>query len=107
MVRQTIDSEGTLQRAPRRLGAEVRRDFNDKASHALVASNAEVFIFEDLKLENMTIAPTPKQDVAGRWARYGSAAEAGLNKACSPALSTWEVVRHLQGCAPQQARAVR
>ena len=38
-------------------------------------------MLEDLKLKNMTAAPAPKQDVAGRYTRNGAAAKAGLNKA--------------------------
>ncbi len=62
-------------------GANVRQDFAHKASHALVASNAQVFAFEDLKLKNMTAAPAPKQDAKGRYTANGAAAKAGLNKA--------------------------
>ena len=62
-------------------GAEVRQDFAHKASHKLVTSSAEVFVFEDLKLKNMTASPAPVQVSVGRWAPNGSAAKAGLNKA--------------------------
>ncbi|SCK37900.1 Transposase [Variovorax sp. HW608] len=62
-------------------GRNVRQEFAHQTSHALVASNAEVFAFEDLKIKNMTAAPAPKLDAEGRWARNGSAAKAGLNAA--------------------------
>ena len=62
-------------------GANVRRDFAHQTSHALVTSRAQVFVFEDLKLKNMTAAPAPKQDAAGRYTANGAAAKAGLNKA--------------------------
>jgi len=62
-------------------GAEVRRDFAHKASHALAASSAEVFVLEDLKLKNMTAAPAPRLDKPGRYTANGAAAKAGLNKA--------------------------
>ena len=59
----------------------VRVDVAHKASHELVESDHEVFAFEDLNIKNMTAAPAPKPDAAGRWARNGSAARAGLNAA--------------------------
>lgn len=62
-------------------GREVRQDFAHKASRALVDSPAEVFVVEDLKLANMTAAPAPRQDAAGRYTANGAAAKAGLNKA--------------------------
>ena len=52
-----------------------------QASTTLVRSPAEVFVFEDLKLKNMTAAPAPKLDEAGRYTANGAAAKAGLNKA--------------------------
>ena len=61
-------------------GAHVRRDFAHKASHALVKSDAHVFVFEDLKLQNMTKAPKAKVDTKGRYIANGAAAKAGLNK---------------------------
>lgn len=62
-------------------GSEVRKDFAHRVSHALVASDAQVFVLEDLKLKNMTAAPKPKKDARGRFAPNGAAAKAGLNKA--------------------------
>ena len=61
--------------------ANVREDFAHQTSHALVKSDVQVFAFEDLKIKSMTAAPRPKKDAAGRWARNGSAAKAGLNAA--------------------------
>ena len=40
--------------------ANVRHDFAHKASRKIVDSEAEVFVFEDLKVKNMTRAPKPK-----------------------------------------------
>jgi len=60
--------------------ANVRRDFAHKASHALVKSDAHVFVFEELKLQNMTKAPKAKVDTKGRYIANGAAAKAGLNK---------------------------
>lgn len=71
--------------------ANVRQDFAHKTSHALVNSDARVFAFEDLQIKNMTAAPRPRQDAAGRWARNGSAAKAGLNAAILR--SAWGSVR--------------
>ncbi|MCF8169247.1 MAG: transposase [Rhodoferax sp.] len=61
--------------------ANVRKDFAHKASHALVSSEVQVFVFEDLKLKNMTAAPKAKVDDKGRYIKNGAAAKAGLNKA--------------------------
>jgi putative transposase len=60
--------------------ANVRKDFAHKTSFALVNSDAKVFVFEDLKLKNMTAAPKAKVDTNGRFIRNGAAAKAGLNK---------------------------
>ena len=62
-------------------GARVRQDFAHKTSHALVTSNAQIFVLEDLKLQNMTAAPAPRRDEQGRYTANGAAAKAGLNKA--------------------------
>jgi putative transposase len=85
MARQT---KGSNRRTKMRLkiarlqryGQNVRHEFAHRTSHALATSSTEVFVFEDLKLKNMTASPHPKKDDAGRWARNGSAAKAGLNK---------------------------
>jgi len=86
MARQTLGSKNrhkTRRRIARLKGyaANVRQDFAHKASHALVASGAEVFVLEDLKLKNMTAAPAPRRDERGRYTANGAAAKAGLNKA--------------------------
>jgi putative transposase len=86
MARQTKGSKGRAKVAQRAAkcvayGRFVRSDFAHKVSRRLVDSQAQIFVFEDLKLRNMTAAPAPKQDTAGRWAPNGSAAKAGLNKA--------------------------
>jgi len=61
-------------------GREVRRDFAHKTSATLVGSMQEILVFEDLKLKNLSAAPHPKKDAAGRWARNGSAAKAALTR---------------------------
>ncbi len=43
-------------------------------------SPAEVFVFEDLKVKNMTRAPKPKKSAGGTYIPNGSKAKAGLNK---------------------------
>lgn len=86
MARQTKGSQNQrkTQRKIAKLkayGRQVRKDFAHKASHALATSSAHVFVLEDLKLKNMTAAPAPKQDGAGRYTANGAAVKAGLNKA--------------------------
>ena len=61
--------------------ANVRRDFCHKTSRALVNSPSKVFIFEDLKIVNMTRRPKPKQDENGKFVSNKAAQKAGLNKA--------------------------
>jgi putative transposase len=86
LARQQLGSKRRLKTKQRigRLcgyGREVRKDFAHKVSFALANSPAQVFVLEDLKLKNMTAAPAPKQDAAGRHTGNGAAAKAGLNKA--------------------------
>ena len=60
--------------------ANVRNDFAHKTSRELVDSDAPVFVFEDLKLKNMTKKPKPKKDENGRYITNGAKAKTGLNK---------------------------
>ena len=60
--------------------ANVRHDFAHKASRKLVDSPAEVFVFEDLKVKNMTRAPKPEKSAGGTYIANGAKAKAGLNK---------------------------
>ncbi len=71
-----------------RYGADVRRDVAHKTSFNL-ASNPryKLFVFEALKVQNMTKRAKPKQDENGRWIRNGAAAKSGLNNAILA--STW------------------
>jgi putative transposase len=71
--------------------ANVRHDFAHKASRKIVDSEAEVFVFEDLKVKNMTRAPKPKNAGNGRYLPNGAAAKAGLNKSILE--SAWGRVR--------------
>jgi putative transposase len=62
--------------------ANVRSDFAHKTSRKIVDSEAEVFVFENLNVKNMTRAPKPK--LAEKTSNYlpnGAIAKAGLNKA--------------------------
>lgn len=61
--------------------AEVRRDFAHQTSRKLVNSDFKVFVFEDLKIANMTKRPKKKQDESsGQYLPNGAAAKAGLNR---------------------------
>lgn len=71
-----------------RYGADVRRDVAHKTSHALVNDpRYKLYVFEALKVKNMTAKAKPKQDEQGRWIKNGAAAKSGLNK--SILASTW------------------
>jgi putative transposase len=71
-----------------RYGADVRRDVAHKSSHTLATDDRyKLFVFEALKVQNMTKRAKPKQDEHGRWVRNGAAAKSGLNK--SILASTW------------------
>ncbi len=63
--------------------AHVRLDFAHKTSRKLVDSDAEIIVFEDLKVKKMTKAPEPKpaDNGTGAYLPNGAAAKAGLNKA--------------------------
>ena len=81
-VKGSVNRRKTKQRIARlkEYGANARLDFAHKTSATLVKS-AEVLVFEDLKVQNMTATPAPRPGGAGRYARNGAAAKAGLNKA--------------------------
>ena len=59
----------------------IRQDRAHKTSHALIESDAQVFVFEDLPVKNMVKRPKPKKDAQGKYIENGAAAKAGLNKA--------------------------
>lgn len=71
--------------------ASVRNDFAHQVSRTLVNSGNEVFVFEDLKIKNMTRAPKLDKDGNGKFVRNGAKAKAGLNKAILA--SAWGKVR--------------
>jgi putative transposase len=65
-----------------RYEANVRQDFAHQTSHRLVHyTNAELIVFEDLKIKNMTKRSKAKKDANGKFVKNGARAKAGLNKA--------------------------
>jgi putative transposase len=63
--------------ATQRYGKDVRRDFAHKASHALVSDPRNVlFVFENLKIANMTASAKGTTEASGRNVRQ----KAGLNR---------------------------
>jgi putative transposase len=69
-------------------GTDVRRDVAHKISHTLATDpRFQLFVFEALKVVNMTKRAKAKKDENGKWLRNGAAAKSGLNKAILA--STW------------------
>lgn len=89
-----------------RYGADVRRDVAHKTSHALATdARYNLFVFEALKVKNMTAKAKPKQDEQGRWIKNGAAAKSGLNQAILA--STWGQTRtYTQYKARRQGKLV-
>ena len=89
-----------------RYGSDVRRDVAHKTSHALASEpRYKLFVFEALKVKNMTAKAKPKQDEQGRWIKNGAAAKSGLNK--SILASTWgQTKTYLQYKARHQGKLV-
>ena len=87
-----------------RYGADVRREVAHQTSHALAAdSRYKLFVFEALKVKNMTARAKPKQDEQGHWLKNGAAAKSGLNK--SILASTWgQTKTYLQYKARRQGK---
>ncbi|MHB1098836.1 MAG: RNA-guided endonuclease InsQ/TnpB family protein, partial [Burkholderiales bacterium] len=87
-------------------GADVRRDVAHKTSGTLAGDpRYKLFVFEELKIQNMTRRAKPKQDEQGRWIRNGAAAKSGLNK--SILASTWGQTKvFLQYKARRQGKLV-
>ena len=66
----------------KRYDTNVRREYAHQTSHALVANDDyDLYVFEDLKIQNMTRRPRAKKDEKGRWMKNGVKAKAGLNRA--------------------------
>jgi putative transposase len=89
-----------------RYGADVRKDVAHKTSYTLATDlRYQLFVFEALKVRNMTKKAKPKQDTQGRWIRNGAAAKSGLNK--SILASTWGQTKvFLQYKARRQGKLV-
>ena len=59
----------------------MRKEYAHQTSHALVMDERySLYVFEDLKIQNMTRRPKAKQDAKGRWIPNGAKAKAGLNR---------------------------
>ena len=76
--------------------ANVRREYAHQTSRALVTDERySLYVFEDLKIQNMTRRPKAKQDEKGRWIPNGAKAKAGLNRVILS--STWgQVVQYTE-----------
>lgn len=87
-------------------GADVRRDVAHKTSHTLaVDPRYKLYVFEALKVKNMTKKAKPKQDEQGRWIKNGARVKSGLNK--SILASTWGQTKvFLQYKARRQGKLV-
>jgi len=60
----------------------VRQDYAHQTSHHLVADDVyDLYVFEALKIQNMTKHPKAKTDAQGRFLPNKAAAKAGLNRA--------------------------
>ncbi len=60
----------------------VRQEYAHQTSHALVANAAyDLYVFEDLRIKNMTQRPKAQRDAQGRFLPNGRKAKAGLNRA--------------------------
>ncbi len=60
----------------------IRQDFAHKTSHALVSlQDIWLYVFENLKIQNMTKRAKAKQNKAGRYLKNNAAAKSGLTKA--------------------------
>ena len=60
--------------------ANIRQDFCHKISRALVNSDAQVIVFENLKTAQMTRRSKPKQDDTGKYLPNRAKQKSGLNK---------------------------
>ncbi|WP_273121755.1 RNA-guided endonuclease InsQ/TnpB family protein [Ferrovum myxofaciens] len=89
-----------------RYGVDVRRDVAHKTSHTLACDPLyKLYVFEALKIKNMTQRAKAKKDAQGRWMRNGAAAKSGLNK--SVLASTWgQTKMYLQYKARRQGKLV-
>jgi putative transposase len=87
MAKQKIGSrrrektKAQIARGYQKIG-NVRRDFAHKTSRKLADTDARVFVYEDLKIKNMTKAPKPKPSKKNpdHFLPNKAAAKAGLNQ---------------------------
>jgi putative transposase len=110
-ARRKLGSSGWLKAKRKvaryqRYGADVHRDVAHKTSHTLSTNpRYKLFVFEALKVKNMTKKAKPKQDEQGKYIRNGAAAKSGLNK--SILASTWgQTKTYLQYKARRQGKLV-
>lgn len=110
-ARRTPGSAGWVKARNRvaryqRYGLDVRRDVAHKASCALADDpRYKLFVFEALRIGNMTARARPAQDAQGRWLRNGARAKSGLNK--SILASAWgQTQTYLQYKARRQGKLV-
>ncbi|MCY0897437.1 MAG: transposase [Firmicutes bacterium] len=84
----------------------VRQDYAHQTSHRLVANDAyDLYVFEDLKIRQMTKRPKVTRDVQGRFLPNGRQANAGLHRAMLS--SAWgEVVSFTRYKALRQGKLV-
>jgi putative transposase len=62
--------------------ANVHHEYAHQTSHALVVNEeCDLYVFEDLRIQNMTKRPKAKRDAQGRFLPNQAAAKAGLNRA--------------------------
>ena len=62
--------------------ANVRHEYAHQTRHALVVHAAyDLYVFEDLRIKNMTKRPKAQRDAHGRFRPNGRQAKAGLNRA--------------------------
>ncbi|MDP2402742.1 MAG: transposase, partial [Methylotenera sp.] len=89
-----------------RYGADVRRDVAHKTSHTLSTNpRYKLFVFEALKVKNMTKKAKPKQDEQGKYNRNGAAAKSGINKSIL-ATTRGQTKTYLQYKARRQGKLV-
>lgn len=64
-----------------RYAKDVRRDLTHQTSHVLASDERyKLYVFEALKIQNMTRRPKAKQVENGRWAKNGAKSNSGLAK---------------------------
>ncbi len=84
--------------------ANVRHDFAHKASRKLVDSPAEVFVFEDLKVKNMTRAPKPRSQPADVYSERGKGQGRSQQVHTRISVGQGKTLYDVQSLATQQAR---